>query len=417
MFCREENEFSMKVDQAVILVAGKGTRMWPLTLTRPKPLVKIANKSLLEIKLNALTSLVKEVILVVGYKGEMVKKIIGKKYKNLRIKYVWQRKQKGTAHALMETEKLLKERFLLLYGDDIHTKEDIERCLKKFPCIAAIQVKNPSLYGVIVAERNLVKDIIEKPKKFIGDLVNPGILYLPKSILKEKIEESERKEYEVPDFLRKFAKKEKLYFVKIKEWLPVSYPWHLLGANEFFLKKIKRKIEGKIEKGCHILGPVFVKEGTEIKSGTYIEGPVLIGKNCQIGPNCYIRKFTTIGDNCRIGQAVEIKNSIIGDGSKISHLSYVGDSIIGENCNLGAGTIVANLRFDEKTIKTKVKGKLQDTERKKFGCVLGDNVKTGIHVSLMPGVMIGANSIVYPHTIVFKNIKENTIFKGSKRFS
>ena len=167
---------------------------------------------------------------------------------------------------------------------------------------------------------------------------------------------------------------------------------------------MKRNIRGKIEKGVTLKGKIFVDKGTILKSGTYIEGPVYIGKNCQIGPNCYLRKFSQVGDKCRIGQAVEIKNSIVGDNSKIGHLSYLGDSIVGENCNLGAGTISANLRFDEKTINAKVQGKVIDTGRKKLGCILGDNVKTGVDVSLMPGVLVVPNSKILPGSVVFKNI-------------
>lgn len=404
----------MKVKQAIILAAGKGTRIWPLTVTRPKPLLKVGGKTILEQKLDALTSLVTEVILVIGHKGEMIKDLIGERYKNLEIKYVRQKTPAGTGDAIRKAEQLLEERFLVLYGDDVHSKEDIEECLKRFPSISAIEVENPNSFGVIVPIGNQVKDFVEKPKEFISNLVSTGILFLPKSILKENIEKSERGEYELPDYLRAFIKREKLYFAKTKDWLPISYPWDLLEVNEFLLKNIEEKIEGTIEKNCQISGPIILEKGATIKSGVYIEGPVFIGKNSQIGPNCYIRKFTSIGNNCRIGQAVEIKNSIIGDGTKIPHLSYIGDSIIGENCNLGAGTIVANLRFDKKTIKTKVKGELVDTGRKKFGCVMGDNTKTGINVSLMPGVMIGTNSVIYPHTVVSKNLEDNTVFKGEK---
>ena len=400
----------MKVLQAIILAAGKGTRLWPLTSTRPKPLLKVVGKTILEQKLDVLSALVKEVILVVGYKGQSIKDLIGEKYKNLEIKYVWQKEPKGTGDAILKAQNLLKEKFLLLYADDIYLKEDIEKCLKKFPSLSVKEVENPASFGVIIPEKDYVKDFIEKPKEFVGNLVSTGILSLDKSILKEKIEKSERGEYELANFLREFIKKRKLYFVKTKEWIPISYPWNLLETNEFFLKKIKKRIEGKIEKYCQILGPVIVQKGTVIKSGTYIEGPVFIGANCQIGPNCYLRKFTSIGNNCKIGQAVEIKNSIIGDGTKISHLSYIGDSIIGENCNLGAGTIAANLRFDGKTIKTEVKGEIIDTKRKKFGCVLGDNTKTGINISLMPGVLIGSGCIIGPGSIVFKNVKDNMTF-------
>ena len=131
-------------------------------------------------------------------------------------------------------------------------------------------------------------------------------------------------------------------------------------------------------------------------SGTYIEGPVLIGKNCKIGPNAYIRPYTVIGDNCHIGNACEVKASIIMNGSKIPHFNYVGDSIIGENCNLGAGTKVANLRLDEKNIKVPVKNELVDTGRRKLGVIMGDNVHTGINVSIDVGTMIGAYTYIAP---------------------
>ena len=112
-----------------------------------------------------------------------------------------------------------------------------------------------------------------------------------------------------------------------------------------------------------------------------------------------------------MGQGVEIKNSILNKGTKVPHLSYVGDSIIGENCNFGAGTITANLLFEEKTVKTKVKGKMIDTTRRKLGCIMGNNVKTGINVSIMPGVMIGNDSLIYPHSLVKKNVEKESVYK------
>jgi bifunctional UDP-N-acetylglucosamine pyrophosphorylase/glucosamine-1-phosphate N-acetyltransferase len=112
-----------------------------------------------------------------------------------------------------------------------------------------------------------------------------------------------------------------------------------------------------------------------------------------------------------IGQAVEVKNSIVSQGSHISHLNYVADSIIGENCNLGAGTVLANLRFDEKNIRSIVKAELVDTQRKKFGAVLGKGVKVGINTSTMPGVLIGENAILGPDSLVMKNVKDNQVFE------
>jgi bifunctional UDP-N-acetylglucosamine pyrophosphorylase/glucosamine-1-phosphate N-acetyltransferase len=117
-------------------------------------------------------------------------------------------------------------------------------------------------------------------------------------------------------------------------------------------------------------------------------GPAIIGEHCDIGPNCYIRPATCMGDNVRVGNAVEVKNSAIMSGSKIGHLSYVGDSVIGERCNFGAGTICSNLRHDKGNIRSYVKGRKEDSGRHKLGVIMGSDVMTGINTSIYPGTVI-----------------------------
>jgi bifunctional UDP-N-acetylglucosamine pyrophosphorylase/glucosamine-1-phosphate N-acetyltransferase len=112
--------------------------------------------------------------------------------------------------------------------------------------------------------------------------------------------------------------------------------------------------------------------------------------------NCVVRAHSVIGDGAVIGNFVEIKNSIIMEGTKIPHLSYIGDSVIGRNCNLGAGTNVANLRFDDGNVKVMVNGKKTDSGRRKLGCFMGDDVKTGINVSILPGAVIKPGSHLEP---------------------
>jgi bifunctional UDP-N-acetylglucosamine pyrophosphorylase/glucosamine-1-phosphate N-acetyltransferase len=143
-------------------------------------------------------------------------------------------------------------------------------------------------------------------------------------------------------------------------------------------------------------------------SGSYIEGPAIIGDDCKIGPNCYIRPYTSIGSGCHIGNACEIKNSIIMDDSNVPHNSYVGDSVIGQNCNLGAGSKVANLRLDKKNIKVVLNGKKIDTKRRKLGVIIGDNVQTGINSMMNVGTMIGNDVFIGPGTVVSGEIKPNT---------
>ena len=402
--------------KAVILAAGQSKRFWPLN-SKHKGLFKIIGRPLIFYTIENLKKAgIKELIIIQGPKREIQKTLQLYNFPTLRIKYVIQPKPLGTGDALRGAKNFLRERFLVLNGDDYYSVSDTKKCLpssenslplglkKKF-CILLKTIPNPQNFGQVLVQKNKVKKLIEKPKKAVSKLVNTGLYLLDKSIFDFKIEKSKRGEYELTDFLKELIKRNTLDFEIAKDWIPISYPWDLFNLNEFLLGKIKRKILGKIEKGTTLKGKIIIGERTIIKSGTYIEGPVYIGKNCQIGPNCYLRKFTSIGDNCWVGQAVEIKNSIIGDNSKISHLSYLGDSIVGENCNLGAGTIFANLRFDEKTVKVKVQGKIIDTKRKKLGAILGDNVKTGVDVSLMPGVLVRPNSQILPGAVLFKNFE------------
>jgi UDP-N-acetylglucosamine diphosphorylase / glucose-1-phosphate thymidylyltransferase / UDP-N-acetylgalactosamine diphosphorylase / glucosamine-1-phosphate N-acetyltransferase / galactosamine-1-phosphate N-acetyltransferase len=163
-----------------------------------------------------------------------------------------------------------------------------------------------------------------------------------------------------------------------------------------------------VEQGAHLVGHISVAESARVRSGAYIEGPVFIDEECDIGPNCYIRSGTSLGKKVRVGNACEIKNSIIMDGTHVGHLSYVGDSILGEKCNLGAGTIMANYRFDDSSIKMMVKDQLVNSGRRKLGVILGDNVKTGIKSLFMPGVKVGMNSWVGPNFMVERDLPENT---------
>ena len=197
----------------------------------------------------------------------------------------------------------------------------------------------------------------------------------------------------------------KLKGIFLKEWRDVVYPWHLLDANEEILKKIDKKIDGIVEKNATIKGNVIVGENTTIMPGTYIEGPAVIGENCKIGPNCYIRPYTSIGKGCHIGNACEVKNSIIMNNSNVPHQNYIGDSIIGENCNLGAGSKVANLRLDKKNINVVLRGKKMNTGRRKLGVILGDNVQTGINSMMNVGTMVGNDAFIGPGSIVTGEIK------------
>ena len=392
--------------QAVILAAGKSTRTYPLTVYRPKVLLKVANKTLLEHNLDQLEGMVDEAILIVGFKKEMITEAIGDQYKNIAIKYVEQKEQLGTGHALLQARDLIHDRFLMLAGDDLYSGKDIKKLIKYKYAALAKQVADPSRFGVFITEGQKARGIVEKPKEFVSDLANTSCYVFDKDIFTRLtgLETSERGELELTDAIHDIAASEDFFVETIQDfWLPIGYPWNLLEANAHFLNLIEQEIKGTIEENVFIRGNLVLGKWSVILSGSYIEGNVVIGKNCKIGPNAYIRGLTCIGDSCRIGPA-EISSSIFFDECRCDHAAYVGDSILGEKAHLGAHTVVANLRHDGKNPKSMVKGALIDTGRRKLGAILGDRINTGINTLFYPGRKMWPGTFTRPGEIVTEDI-------------
>ena len=409
--------------RAVILAAGEGIRLRPLTFTRPKHLISIGGKPLLEHILDSLKAAeLNEALIIVHYMGDQLQKFFGDGSRfGMNLRYERQEAVRGTADAAAFAKSYVDEDFLLIYGDLVVTPDIIKKIVssheseKPATSMAITPVEHPEHYGIVELDGSHVIDIIEKPspERAPTNLANAGIYLLSPEIF-EKIEQtrpSKREEREMTDSLKLLIQdKKSVLAVQIprEEWLDVGRPWDLLEANRQVLSRMEPTLNGEIEDGTHLIGPVAVADGARIRSGAYIEGPVFIDKNSDVGPNCYIRPHTSIGENVRIGNACEIKNSIIMDKTHVGHLSYVGDSIIGADSNLGAGSTVANFRLDGKTIRMTVKDEVVDSERRKLGVILGDGVKTGINTLFMPGVKIGQNCLIGPNLVVSRDVPSNT---------
>ncbi len=397
--------------EAVVLAAGEGVRMRPLTYSRPKVMLPIANKPILENLLIELRKAgIEHAIIVIGYHGETVRDYFGNGQDwGLNIDYITQRKQLGTAHALKMVEGLLSERFLVVNGDVLVREEDIrEISSRNGISLSLIEVDNPLGLGVAEVSGDRVVRILEKMEKPPSNLVNAGLYLFTQEIFPaiSQTKNSPRGEYEITDSLQVLIDQGyPLSYLSIDYWLDLSYPWDLLPANESLMAGIEPRDPEIVEENVVIKGLVSIGRGTAVKANSYIEGPVSIGENCQIGPNCYIRPSTSIGDNCHIGAAVEVKNSIIMNDCKIPHQNYIGDSVIGAGCNFGAGTKIANLRLDKRDIE--VMG--INTRRKKLGAIVGDGVQTGINASINVGSLIGEGSYIGPGAVVSGVILPNSM--------
>jgi bifunctional UDP-N-acetylglucosamine pyrophosphorylase/glucosamine-1-phosphate N-acetyltransferase len=388
--------------KAVIIAAGEGKRMRPLTHNKPKVMLPVAGKPILEHLLGEMKlSGIDKFVFVTGYGEEKVKEYFGSGSKwGVSIEYLTQVDQAGTADAVRTAENSVDDRFVVANGDIIIESGDIKALVEgSGNTMSLFEVENPEELGTVVVEDGYIKHIYEKVDKPPSNLANAGIYLFNKDIFEAiaRTSLSPRGEYELTDSIQWLADNNiKVAYQKLGHWLDLSYPWELLMVNETILANLKSEIQGEVEDNVALKGTIYIGKGSVIRSGSYITGPVTIGEDCDIGPNCYIRPSTAIGNGCHVGAAVEIKNSIIMDRSKVPHLSYVGDSVIGEDCNLGAGTKVANLKLNNKEIV--VDGK--NTGRRKLGVIMGDGVETGINTSINVGTVIGSNSRIGPGAFV-----------------
>jgi bifunctional UDP-N-acetylglucosamine pyrophosphorylase/glucosamine-1-phosphate N-acetyltransferase len=219
--------------QAVILAAGKGTRMQPLTLTRPKQLVEVAGKPLIEHIVSSLPEEIDEIILVIGYLGDMIIKHCGNEICGRKVQYVWQHEALGTAHALEQAKDLLHGSFLLMYGDDLVDGLAIKRALKHKSCLLAYEHPDPRAFGVIEQrEDGLLKTIREKPENPASNLVSASGIVLHTDIFEYYDEWPESSERYVTHALNRYAKHNPVHVERLSFWQPINSIEQLKEAEQ-----------------------------------------------------------------------------------------------------------------------------------------------------------------------------------------
>ncbi len=400
----------------MLLAAGKGERLEPITHTRPKPFVPVLGSTLIERNLSIIRSLLGnvEVFVVISDSTDPEYERFFSRLNNVKI--VRQGEKKGTGGALSYVP-VTSDEIAIIYGDIYIDRDSLSRVLAyEGNAILGVEVPNPSEYGALLLDsEGYLNGIVEKSPTPPSNLVNGGIYKLSSSIFDyiDSLKLSPRGEYEFTDALTAFARNQRIKVIKnMGSWKDVGKPWDVIDINKQELDSRPEKLEGEIEENVKMIGKIIVEEGAKILSGTRIEGPAYIGKNSIVGPNSYVRPYTILGQDVKIGSFVEIKETVVMEGTKIPHLSYVGDSVISEDVNFGAGTLVANLRFDEKEVPMNIKGKRQSSGRKKLGTVIGAHVRTGINVSILPGVKIGAYARIYPGSVVDRDVNRSEFFKN-----
>lgn len=395
--------------QTVILAAGEGTRMRPLTESSPKPMLPVADRPLAaHVADAAVLAGATRLIFVIGYRGTEVRKYFGTEFRGVPVSYVEQADPQGTADAVrFAADELVDEPFVVLNGDVLTDPEAVTGLYQDGPAVGGTRVDQPSRYGVLErgADEPTVERVIEKPADPPSNLINAGMYAFPAGFADRAadIEPSERGEYELTDLLNTLCDETDVRLVSIDRWLDVGRPWDLLEANEWKIDELTNRIDGNVSPNATINGDVVIENGATIRDGVTIDGPVFIRENATIGPNAYLRGGSLIGRGATVGHAVEVKNSVLFPEASVSHQSYVGDSLLGEGVNFGAGTHVANLRHDETEVKVSMNGQRVSTGRRKFGVVVGPRVKTGIGTLLNAGVVLAADETTIPGEQVLRS--------------
>lgn len=407
----------------ILLAAGKGERLQPLTETRPKPLIPVVDETLISRHLRLASEYYDpdEVIIVSSYRMEDVEKHVESLGVEARI--VDQGGEKGTGHAIsIGLEEAEGDDILIVYSD-IYVGRGVYEAMSRAeaPSILASVTETPWEYGVILVEDGGFVGIVEKPEKGKepSNLIFAGMMRITSAHRRyfQELPLSPRGEYEATDALTAMSVEYNVGVVRVPEgevWLDIGRPWDLFTASRYRLMELLSSgsiIKGDVSAMAQVEGPVIVEEGARVKSYTVIEGPVYIGREATVGPQAYIRPWSVMMPGSRAGHSTEVKASILFEAAKAPHFNYVGDSIVGEHVNLGAGTITANLRFDKKTIKMTVKGRRVDTGRRKLGAVIGGYAQTGINVSIYPGVKIGSHALIYPGCIVRRDVEKGGVLK------
>ncbi len=367
-------------------------------------MIEICGKPIIEHSIESTYESVDEIIIIVQYLADVFRDYFWTEYKWVPIRYVHQGDEKWTAAALWWLD--IEDDILLLYGDSIFEKIDLDqlKTLDWYGCLVK-RVPNPEKYGVYVQNTDgTASKVVEKPQEDYGNLTNTWAYKFSSQIvdMAKKVAISQRSEYELTDAVNVFCKQHKFHLIEMKwAFVDVGYPWNILSANTFFLEKlVDSQIEGEVEENVTIHGNIILEKWAILKSGTYIEGNCLIKAGAKVWPNCYIRGNTVIWQWSKVWNAVELKNSSLGNNSSVAHLSYIGDSVIGNSVNIGGGTITANVRHDKKSMRSMVGGKLIDTWLKKLWAIIGDNAAIGIKTSIYPGRVIDTHGTTLPGAIV-----------------
>jgi len=387
----------MSIRTAVVLAAGEGTRLRPLTHNRPKPMLPAANRPVLEYVFDALIDAgIETITVVVGYKRDRVQEHFGSTYRDVSLDYITQEKQLGSGHALLCAQPVVDEPFLLVNGDRVLEAGIVEDVIAEFdtyPDAAAtlgvLEHRDVHRYGAVSLSEGRIEKIVEKPDTDDYRLINAGVYAFRTSIF-DAVEETERRdgELQLTDTLARLIDEgEDVRGVRVDGLAPhATYPWDLLTVAREILAR-GRVDESTCEQG------VWVDDTALVHENATLQAPVVVGPDCEVGPGAVVGPDVALGRNVTVEANATIERTVLDSDTRVGPGSVILDCVTGEDVTIGVGTIVpggpADVRIGSHVF-----------EDRQLGAVIADRVNAGGTVVFEPGTLVGPGAYLHAGTRV-----------------
>ncbi|MFH5801368.1 sugar phosphate nucleotidyltransferase [Haladaptatus sp. CMAA 1911] len=388
--------------KAVILAAGEGSRLRPLTNRRPKTMLPVGNQPLLESVIKSVSAAgVTEIVLVVGYHRERIQTYFGDGQQwGVEITYAVQEKQLGTGHALRQAEPYIGSDFIAMNGDRYIEREIIENLIDDHresgsAGVATTRVETPSRFGVIEFDGQYITDIIEKPTPGTtkSEQINAGVYVFGPDIFAAIRQTESHGEIALTRTLCNYAESHSLRAVPYDGlWGDVSHPWDLLWLNGYIADKQKTTDNSGSTESAYV-APTAV-----------IHDDVTIGDDVTVSSGAAILRGTSLGESATVGINAVVENAVIFPDATIEAGAIVRDCIVGANATIGPNTTVEGGKADV-TLGQTVHSDVT------FGGLIGDNGKIGANVTVMSGTILGEGVTAESGTVLRDRTQDGSIIR------
>ena len=378
---------------AIVLAAGEGRRLRPLTSNRPKPLLPAANRPFLAYVFDELLACgVTDLTVVVGYRGTRIQNHFGHEYRGTPIRYVRQEKQLGSGHALLQAAAAINGPTVVVNGDQLVDSRIVAQVWDAHvddavATLAALHSDTVDRYGgLTIDDEGLATELVERPADGAGYLLNAGAYVVTEAVL-DALDSAEPAQGELSllDALEHLRSRGEAVRATVTEgyWIDATYPWDLLWVSRELFEL------GLVGEGS---GP-WIDDDAHVHETAVLHGPVVIGPDAEVGAGVVLGPYAAVGQNVTLGAGSVVQNAVLDADTRVGPQATLVDCVTGQGAHLGPANVVTGGPGD-----FRVGDAIFADEP--LGAVLSDRVRTGGDVSFAPGTLVGPGAVVETGVVV-----------------